>query len=83
MSDAALEAENAMLRERLAKLEAARPADMEGFRQLNDAIVENRLGAFVREKGQPRWMRIAIPILVCAPLVYFAVGIIGALLSRL
>ena len=64
MSDAALEAENVLLRERLGKLEAARPADMEGFRQLNDAIVENRLGSFIAEKAQPRWLRVAIPIFV-------------------
>ena len=64
MSDAALEAENVLLRERLAKLEAARSADMEGFRQLNDAIVENRLSSFIAEKAQPRWLRVAIPIFV-------------------
>ena len=35
---------------------------MEGFRQLNDAIVENRLGSFMVEKAQPRWVRQAIAV---------------------
>ena len=73
MSDAALEAENAMLRERLAKLEAARPADMEGFRQLNDAIVQNRLGLFLAAKAQPRWLTITILVVVVALPVSFCI----------
>ena len=70
MSDAALEAEVARLRDQVARLEEARGSDMEGFRQLNDAIVNNRLGSFVREKTLPRWARIAIPIIVLAPFAY-------------
>ena len=70
MSESALEAEVARLRDQVARLQAARAPDMEGFRQLNDAIVNNRLGAFVREKTLPRWQRISIVVLVTAPFVY-------------
>ena len=62
MSEQALRDEVQMLREQVARLEAARPADMEGFRQLNDAIVSNRLGAFVREKAQPKWVTRTIAV---------------------
>ncbi|UAJ12397.1 hypothetical protein [Polymorphobacter megasporae] len=75
MSDVALEAEVARLRDQVAKLEAARPADLEGFRQLNDAIVNNRLGAFVREKTQPRWLTITILVLVVALPVCFCIWV--------
>ncbi|MGI4880939.1 MAG: hypothetical protein ACRYG4_26050 [Janthinobacterium lividum] len=80
MSDVALEAEVTRLRDEVAALKAARPADIEGFRQLNDAIVENRLGAFVREKAQPRWVTWTIGIIAAAPVSYFAIALI---LSRL
>jgi len=69
MSEQALRDEVQTLREQVARLEAARPADMEGFRQLNDAIVDNRLGAFVREKAQPKWVTRTIAFVVFAPMV--------------
>lgn len=69
MSEQALRDEVQTLREQIARLEAARPADMEGFRQLNDAIVGNRLGAFVREKAQPKWVTRLIAFIVFAPMV--------------
>jgi len=69
MSEQALRDEVQILREQVARLEAARPADMEGFRQLNDAIVGNRLGAFVREKAQPKWMTRTIAFIVFTPMV--------------
>ena len=62
MSDNALREEVLQLRSQVARLEAARdrpagrPAEMEGFRQLNDAIVEGRLQSFAW-KLQPRWQR--------------------------
>ena len=52
---------------------------MEGFRQLNDAIVSNRLGAFVREKAQPKWVTKTIAFMVFAPLVIIGLIIIYAL----
>jgi hypothetical protein len=72
MSEQALRDEVQMLREHVARLEAARPADMEGFRQLNDAIVNNRLGEFVREKAQPKWLTRTIAFIVFTPLVAVA-----------
>ena len=69
MSEQALRDEVQLLREQVARLEAARPADMQGFRQLNDAIVSNRLGAFVREKAQPKWVTRTIAFIVFAPMV--------------
>ena len=69
MSEQAPRDEVQTLREQIARLEAARPADMEGFRQLNDAIVGNRLGAFVREKAQPKWVTRLIAFIVFAPMV--------------
>ena len=62
MSDDALREEVRQLRSQVAGLEAARdrpagrPAEMKGFRQLNDAIVEGRLQSF-SWKLQPRWQR--------------------------
>ena len=62
MSDDALREEVRQLRSQVAGLEAARdrpagrPAEMKGFRQLNDAIVEGRLQSFAW-KLQPRWQR--------------------------
>ena len=79
MSEQALRDEVQLLREQVARLEAARPADMEGFRQLNDAIVDNRLGAFVREKAQPKWVTKTIAFMVFAPLVIIGLIIIYAL----
>ena len=79
MSEQALRDEVQLLREQVARLEAARPADMEGFRQLNDAIVSNRLGAFVREKAQPKWVTKTIAFMVFAPLVIIGLIIIYAL----
>ena len=76
MSEQALRDEVQMLREQVARLEAARPADMEGFRQLNDAIVGNRLGAFVREKAQPKWLTRTIAVVVLTPLVVVALMLI-------
>ena len=82
MSEQALREEVQMLREKVAQLEAVRPADMEGFRQLNDAIVGNRLGAFVREKAQPKWVMRAIMIGAFIPIVGFALlFIIGSLVK--
>ena len=69
MSEQALRDEVQLLREQVARLEAERPADMEGFRQLNDAIVNNRLSAFVREKAQPKWVTKTIAFVVFAPMV--------------
>lgn len=69
MSEQALRDEVQTLREQVARLEAARPADMEGFRQLNDAIIDNRLGAFVREKAQPKWVTRTIAFIVFTPMV--------------
>ena len=69
MSEQALRDEVQLLREQVARLEAERPADMEGFRQLNDAIVNNRLSAFVREKAQPKWVTRTIAFIVFAPMV--------------
>ncbi len=83
MSDVALEAEVARLRDQVAKLEAARPADMEGFRQLNDAIVNNRLGAFVREKAQPKWLTRLIAVVVFTPFVIFGLIVAIGLLREL
>ena len=76
MSEQALRDEVQMLREQVARLEAARPTDMEGFRQLNDAIVGNRLGAFVREKAQPKWLTRTIAVVVLTPLVVVALMLI-------
>ena len=82
MSEQALRDEVQTLREQVARLEAARPADMEGFRQLNDAIVGNRLGAFVREKAQPKWVTRIIMIGAFIPIVGFAMlFIIGSLVK--
>ena len=69
MSEQALRDEVQLLREQVARLEATRPADMEGFRQLNDAIVNNRLGAFVREKAQPKWVTRTIAFVAFTPIV--------------
>lgn len=82
MSEQALRDEVQLLREQVARLEAARPADMEGFRQLNDAIVSNRLGAFVREKAQPKWVTRTIAFVVFAPLVGVGLIIVYALATR-
>ena len=82
MSESALEAEVARLRDQVARLQAARAPDMEGFRQLNDAIVNNRLGAFVREKTLPRWQRISIVVLVTAPFVYVGFFVLYLVSSR-
>ena len=79
MSEQALRDEVQMLREQVARLEAARPADVEGFRRLNDAIVNNRLGAFVREKAQPKWVTRAIAAVVLVPLLCVGLFIICAL----
>ncbi len=80
MSEQALRDEVQALREHVARLEAARPADMEGFRQLNDAIVDNRLGAFVREKAQPKWLTRTIAFVVFAPMVFIALVVIRGLI---
>ena len=82
MSEQALRYEVQLLREQVARLEAARPVDMEGFRQLNDAIVSNRLGAFVREKAQPKWVTRTIAFVVFAPLVGVGLIIVYALATR-
>ena len=82
MSEQALRDEVQLLREQVARLEATRPADMEGFRQLNDAIVSNRLGAFVREKAQPKWVTRTIAFVVFAPLVGVGLIIVYALATR-
>ena len=79
MSEQALRDEVQTLREQIARLEAARPADMEGFRQLNDAIVGNRLGAFVREKAQPKWVTRTIAFIVFAPMVALGLVVIVGL----
>jgi len=76
MSEQALRDEVQLLREQVARLEAARPADMEGFRQLNDAIVDNRLGAFVREKAQPKWVTRTIAVVVCTPLAILGLAVL-------
>ena len=81
MSEQALRDEVQLLREQVARLEAARPADMEGFRQLNDAIVSNRLGAFVREKAQPKWVTRTIAFIVIAPFVAFGLLVIFGLIT--
>ena len=65
MSDDALREEVRQLRSQVAGLEAARnrPAgsasEMEGFRQLSDAIVAGRAQEFARNL-QPRWQRYSI-----------------------
>ena len=82
MSEQALREEVQMLSEKVAQLEATRPADMEGFRQLNDAIVGNRLGAFVREKVQPKWVTRTIAFIVLVPLGGMGLIIIYALATR-
>lgn len=82
MSDVALEAEVARLRDQVAKLEAARLTDMEGFRQLNDAIVNNRLGAFVREKAQPKWVTRTIAVVVLVPMALFGLLVLYAAITR-
>lgn len=82
MSDLALEDEVARLRDQVAKLQAARPADMEGFRQLNDAIVNHRLGAFVREKAQPKWVTRTIATIVLTPAAIFALIVFYALVIK-
>ena len=80
MSEQALRDEVQMLREQVARLEAGRPADMEGFRQLNDAIVGNRLGAFVREKAQPKWVTRTIAFIVFTPFVFIGLVVIRGLI---
>ena len=80
MSEQALHDEVQTLREQIARLEAARPADMKGFRQLNDAIVGNRLGAFVREKAQPKWVTRTIAFIVFTPFVAFGLVVIVGLI---
>ena len=81
MSEQTLRDEVQMLREQIARLEAGRTADMEGFRQLNDAIVGNRLGAFVREKVQPKWVTRLIAFIVFAPFVAFGLLVIYGLIT--
>ena len=82
MSEQALRDEVQLLREQVARLEAAGPADMEGFRQLNDAIVGNRLGAFVRAKAQPKWLTRTIAFVVCTPLAILGIAVLYVAVTR-
>ena len=85
MSDDALREEVRQLRSQVAGLEAARdrpagrPAEMKGFRQLNDAIVEGRLQSFAW-KLQPRWQRYLALAAILAIWVFIVLA--SALASR-
>ena len=81
MSDDALLAEVRQLRDQVARLERerakpGRASDMDGFRQLNDAIVSGRVQEFARNL-QPRWQRnlIIAVILVGWFLIFLSWGV--------